>query len=113
MKTWYNIEVQMLAQCERNYELDQQIGSALGFSEEDIDEREPHKLTVTIDSDVEPITMEHNIWRLLADNYGVYYIDVLYRSEVEELPQRFTVWDSGRIQHYRTHVIYEEVEENE
>lgn len=109
MKVWYNIEVQMLGECERTEELDAEIGFNLGFGESDIDEREPYRMTALFaSSDMNPDRMRKYITDLLADHPDIFYIDVIYRYDSDNTPDRFVIWADGRTQEYAGKIIFEE-----
>ena len=110
MKNWYNVEVQMLGECEITDELVEIVAESLGFKETDVDEREIYKLTAVFSSDDPPTVIHNAIEILLDDRPEIFYIDLLYRVSNEMEPRRVTFWQGGKIQTYKTRVIYEEEE---
>lgn len=108
MKIWYNVEVQMLGECERTYDLDEAIGKALGFEEDDIDEREIYRLTALFVSNMKPTEMCERVTEVLRNHPEVFYIDVIYRYDAENVPDRFVIWQDGRKQEYTGRIIFEE-----
>lgn len=110
MNYGYNVEIQMLGECERTPELDAQIGKALGFNDTDIDEIEPYKLVALFSSKTVPLEMRELIRDVLDVHPNIFYIDVVYYHGISMLPERFVIWQGGREQNYRTRVTYEEVE---
>lgn len=108
MKIWYNVEVQMLGECERTEELDADIGFNLGFGERDIDERELYRMTALFVSDIAPMKMREYVTATLQDHPQIYYIDVIYRYDSENTPDRFVIWSDGRRQEYTGKIIFEE-----
>lgn len=108
MKIWYNVEVQMLGECERTYDLDEAIGKALGFEEDDIDEREIYRLTALFVSYMKPTEMRERVTEVLRNHPEVFYIDVIYRYNGENVPDRFVIWQDGRKQEYTGRIIFEE-----
>ena len=109
MNTMYNVEIQMLGECERTAVLDEQIGNALGFVESDIDERELYRMTALFNSEDNPGSMKCKMQKFLKEHQEILYMDVIFHESAHDLPQRFVVWGDGKIQNYRTRVIYEEV----
>ena len=103
MQYCYNVEVQMLGECERTYDLDERLGTVLGFSEDDIDEREPYRMTVLFSSETTPRVMRERIVSLLDENPEIFYFDMIH--SLGDLPQRVVIWGDGRVQEYRTRVI--------
>ena len=110
MKNWYNVEISMTGECEVTDELVETIAESLGFKDTDIDEREVYRLVAIFQSDDAPEAISSSITMLLEDKPEIFYIDLLYRSDNDMLPNRITFWQGGRIQSYQTRVIYEEVE---
>lgn len=108
MKVWYNVEVQMLGECERTYDLDEAIGKALGFEEDDIDEREIYRVTSLFNSNICPTAMRDRVTNVLRDHPEIFYIDVIYRFDAENVPDRFVIWQDGRKQEYTGRIIFEE-----
>lgn len=108
MKIWYNVEVQMLGENERYPELDAEIGEALGFSERDIDEREIYRLMAMFTSDTTSTDMRRRVTDVLRDHPEIFYIDVIYRYDSENVPDRFVIWGDGRAQEYTGHIVFEE-----
>lgn len=108
MKVWYNVEVQMLGECERTYDLDEAIGKALGFEEDDIDEREIYRLTALSVSNTKPTEMRERVTDVLRDHPEIFYIDVIYRYDSENVPDRFVIWQDGKRQEYTGKIIFEE-----
>lgn len=109
MTDYYSLEISMLGENERSYELDQEIGEALGFVEDDIDEREPYRMTAEFYSDSTYSVMKANVTQLLKQHPEIFYIDVIHRREYDCLPDRTVIWGDGRIQNYIGRIIYEEV----
>lgn len=110
MKIWYNVEVQMSADCERTEELDADLGFDLGFGERDIDEREPYRMTALFVSDMQPSKMREYVTDELRTHPGIHYIDVIYRYDSENTPDRFVIWSDGRRQEYTGKIVFEEDE---
>ena len=112
MKHYYSLEISMLGENERSFELDQEIGEALGFAEDDIDEREVYRMTAAFVSDTIPSVMNVNVTQLLKRHPEIFYIDIIHRPirrGYESLPDRTVIWGDGRIQNYVGRIIYEEV----
>jgi len=107
---FYNVEAAMVAEHERTFDFDKALGTALGFNEDDIDEREPNRMTALFKSSTTPSSMAEKISEFMAHRSDVYRVDVFYRLESEGIPQRFAVWQDGHVQYYRTRLIFEEVE---
>lgn len=107
--TYYNIEVQMLGENERCYDLDEEIGWELGFAEDDIDERELYRLTALFTSETNPGKMKLDAIGILQSHPEIFYIDVMFRNEHENVPDRFVVWQDGRIRDYKGKIYFEEV----
>lgn len=111
MRYWYNVEIQMLGECEVTDFLVSDTSESLGFKETDVDEREAYRFTAVFSSDdVSPTAIQASIHALLYDRPEIFYIDLLYKTDAETAPKRITFWQDGRVQRYKTHVIYEEVE---
>jgi len=113
MKVWYSIEAQMYADKERNYDLDEAIGSALGFVEEDIDERETYNLTALFSIEKSPSEMRNDVRKVLDEHPEIYYIDVMYRYDCENVPDRFVAWKDGTVKEYIGRIIFEEEKAHE
>lgn len=113
MKNWFNVEVCFLYERERNFDIDEQIGKALGFVECDIDEREPYRLTAVFSSDIGPEEMRGRISKLFDEDLGIHYVDVINWTDIAYAPTRFTVRYGGVCQNYKTIVTYEEVNDHE
>lgn len=109
MKYWYSVEVQMSGENERTPELDAKIGDALGFLEKHIDERELHRMTAVFNSETPSHEMKQKIISALRDLPSVLYVDAMWGSGYESTPQRFTVWQYGMVQNYRSRVVFDEV----
>ena len=110
MKNWYNVEISMTGECEVTDELVETVAESLGFKETDVDEREVYRLVAIFSSDDPPTIIHNAIEILLEDRHDIFYIDLLYRTGDAMEPKRVTFWLGGKIQTYKTHVIYEEVE---
>lgn len=110
MKNWYNIEVQMFGGYEMTERLVDEIANALGFSRNDVDEYETYKVVAIFQSDVNTDEMQTAVAKLLESKGTIAYIDMLYRRSDAMLPVRITFWQSGRVQTYKTHVIFDEEE---
>ncbi len=108
MKVWYNVEIQMLGENERTNNLDKEVGRELGFNEEDIDERELYRLTAMFNSNRYPTAMLEHVTKVLRDHPEIFYIDVIYRYDSENVPDRFVIWGDGRKQEYTGHIVFEE-----
>lgn len=110
MKYFYNVEVEMLGECELTDWLVNDIAESLGFKETDVDEREVYKMTAVFSSDTPMSAIHDSIILLLRDKPELFYVDLLCRYSDSMLPNRVTFWQGGNIQTYKTHVIYEEEE---
>lgn len=109
MKHYYSLEISMLGENERSYELDQEIGEALGFAEDDIDEREVYRMTAAFESYMLPSMMKLNVIHMLSNHPEIFYVDIIHRYGYESLPDRTVIWGDGRMQNYVGRIIYEEV----
>lgn len=110
MENWYNIEVQMLGECERTEKLDLEIADAFGFSELNIDERELYKLVAIFKSDLDFSELRERVYRLLKSHPEIFYVDILHRAFNAFVPVRVTMWQDGKMQNYQTHIMYVEEE---
>ena len=108
MKTWYNVEIQMAGENERNEVLDRDFEWELGFMEEDIDERESYRMTAIFTSEDTPGKMKINVVRLMNRHPEIHYIDVMFRYDNENVPSRFVIWQDGRVQNYKGRIVFEE-----
>ena len=108
MKVWYNVEIQMLGENERYPALDEEIGNALDFVGHDIDERELYSLTALYTSTRKPTEMRKRIRDFLDGHPEIYYIDVIYRWDSENVPDRFVIWQDGRTQEYTGEIVFKE-----
>ena len=113
MTIWYNVEVQMACENERNYDLDEELGWELGFAEADVDEREPYRMTAIYTSEVTPDKIKLDVIKLLHRHPEIYYFDVMFRYDSENVPDRFVVWQDGRVQNYRGRIVFEEAHDHE
>lgn len=106
---WYKVEFLMMNGVERDCDLDEYVGYAMGFSEDEIDEREPHRLTAFFRrDDTTPTEMREIVSRVLREHPEIYYIDVIYRFDAENVPDRFVIWNDGEKQEYIGKVVFEE-----
>ena len=109
MRVWYTVEIQMSWGNERNYDLDMAVGQAMGFIEDDIDERETYRMTAIFPSEeILPMQMRGIVRKVLRDNPTIFYIDVVYRWETENIPDRFVIWHDGHAQEYIGRIVFEE-----
>ena len=108
MKVWYNVEIQMLGENEMTDKLTDDIIFNLGCRYSDIDEREIYNMTTLFNSNMEPSEMRKYVTDLLHEYPQIFYIDVIYRYDSENVPDRFVIWGNGRVQEYTGHIVFEE-----
>ena len=119
MKVHYNIEIQMAANSEITDEVMETASRAFGFLKTDVDELESYRVTALFTSDIKPSDMKERARKFLVMCSGrsylkpAYYVDVMYRFEYENIPDRFVIWNDGRVQEYTGHIVFTEDGEDE
>lgn len=108
MKVWYNVEVQMLGENEMTDKLADDIIFNLGCRYSDIDEHEIYNMTALFNSNRCPTAMRDHVTSVLREHPEIFYIDVIYRYDSENVPDRFVIWGDGRVQEYTGHIVFEE-----
>lgn len=109
MKTSYNVEIQMCGECETTEIMASQVCGMLGCADTAIDERELYRMTVLFSSEMTIHEIRKRIERVFYAFPSIFYIDLIWTPYNESLPQRTTYWGDGKIQNYRTRIVYEEV----
>ena len=109
---FYNFEVAMHGDNKLNANQIAMIALDLGFGGKDILEFDDYSLSVAFYSNTVKDVFVRICKRMFNKLWsrGIRYIDMFYSSDTEIDPHRITFWSDGRVQQYRTHVLYEEVE---
>lgn len=108
MKAYYNAEIQMDADHRVSAGLITDCALLLGAGPEDAEDREDHRVSFFFVSDKKPSEIRKQIRKMLNDNMGIHYVDVIYRFEHEMNPDRFVLWSDGHDQEYTGHVVFTE-----
>jgi len=108
MNVYYNITIQMRGTYPTDDKTMERSAHHLGFTKNNIDEQEVHNAKVWFYSAVKPSEMKERVLRLLAECNRIYYVDVTYRFEHEMIPDRFVVWQGGKIKDYTGQVMFVE-----
>ena len=111
MKIFYNVDVQMMADHDMTDELVSELEQALGFTDTDIDEREEYMVVAVFASETDPDEMRHQIQALLDAHPEIFYFDVIYRYECEQITERFVMRNDGTTQKFVGRTVFEEVNE--
>lgn len=109
MKIFYNVDIQMMADHDMTDELVQELEQALGFTDTDIDEREEYMLVAIFNSETNPDDMRLAIQALLDAHPEIFYFDVIYRYDGEQITERFVMRNDGTTQNYVGRTVFEEV----
>ena len=113
MKIFYNVDVQMMADHDMTDELVSELEQALGFTDTDIDEREEYMLVAIFNSETNPDDLRNDIQALLDEHPEIFYFDVIYRYEGEQITERFVMRNDGTTQNYVGRTVFEEVNDHE
>ena len=110
MKVFYSIEIQTNYPQEINEEIVQSAMKHLGFEREDYEDEETYSASYIFAAMTKPSEMEERAKRFMQETPGVHYVDIAYRYEYAMVPDRFVIWDDGKIQHYTGYITYREDE---
>ena len=109
MQVFYKVVIQMRGTYETDGHTMELAAHHLGFSKRNIDEQEIHNATIFFYSNfIKPTEMRDRVLRLLAECRYIYYVDVVYRFEHELVPDRFVVWQGGKIKEYTGKITFVE-----
>lgn len=109
MQVFYKVVIQMRGTYATDGHTMELAAHHLGFSKRNIDEQEIHNATIFFYSNfIKPTEMRERVLRLLAECRYIYYVDVVYRFEHEIVPDRFVVWQGGKIKEYTGNVTFVE-----
>jgi hypothetical protein len=108
MKAYYSIDVQMRGTYEADDNLLAQVCEHLGCAKECIEEEEVHSAKLCFMSYDVQSEMRSKVLRLLTDLPRIYYVDVVYIYEYETIPDRFVIWQGGKVKEYTGKVIFVE-----
>ena len=114
----YTVDVQTADDNRMTDLLADAVCDGLDFYREDIDERNEYNLIATFVSDITPETMRLSVSRFMQKHPELFYIDVCYRRlgnhmggrmpDLYKAPDRFVIWDDGRVHEYKGHIVYVE-----
>ena len=108
MKVYYSMAIQMRGTYTVDDPTIELAAHHLRFSKRDIEEVEVHSAQVIFSSSIKPSEMKERILHMLAECRTIYYIDVIYRFEHEMIPDRFVIWQGGKIKEYTGKVTFVE-----
>lgn len=108
MKVFYNMVFQMAGTYEPDNALMESAAHYIGFTKKDIEEVEPHSMTVMFSSSVRPWDMRYHVRLFLMNNPTVHYVDTIYRFEYAMIPDRFVIWKDGSTKEYTGKIHFEE-----
>lgn len=109
---FYHIEVAMKNDYKLTPEKLAMIGLELGFGENNVKEQDNYSVSAEFKSDTNADVLSNVSKQMFQRSWSrdIRYVDIFYSGNNEINPHRITIWDGGRVQDYRTHVLYEEVE---
>jgi len=108
MKVYYSMVIQMRGTYAVDDPTMELAARYLRFGKHDVEEVEVHNAQIIFTSSIKPSEMKERILRLLVECRTIYYIDVVYRFEHEMIPDRFVVWQGGKIKDYTGKVTFVE-----
>jgi len=111
MKIHYSVVIQMRGTYTVDDPVMELASHCLRFSKHDVEEVEVHNAKIIFTSSLKPSEMKMRILRLLTECRSIYYIDTIYRFEHEMIPDRFVVWQGGKIKEYTGKITFVEDDE--
>lgn len=111
MKIFYNVEIQTLGENCIDNSVMEDASRLLRFNKRDIEDEDEYCVRlVYTNSDLSVTEMRERVRALLRLCHSVNYVDVVYRYEGENVPDRFVCWYDGHEQDYTGHIVFTEDE---
>ena len=108
MKVFYNAEIQMLDGFKPDAFVMEPASSLMNFLKKDVDELDDTHASILFDNHIMPTEMKSRVRNLLTTCPTIHYVDVMYRFEFENVPDRFVIWSDGKSQDYTGHIVFTE-----